>query len=289
MKLKLAILSFLLLAVLPSKAQINIWEGTSCHKRVSLTVFLPEGEPQATIIVCPGGSYYWHDKLSEGTMVAEWLASNGIAAYVLEYRVAGVADFLTGYRLVFHGNRHPDMISDLQRSISIVRDGFSGPVGVMGFSAGGHLVLCSGEFHSTSFIDSYCPSEHSLRPDFIAAVYPVVSLSNEAIVHKRSRRGLLGQSRVRNTVLRDSLSLEKHVTPSMPPVFLLNCIDDPVVDYRNSVVMYEALTSADVPALYLQFKTGGHGFGANPDKMNDETSTWQNAFLDWLRSIIHRF
>ena len=285
MKYKFLILFCLLQMSFPSWAQIDIWEGTDSHKRVLLTPVLPEGEPRAAIIVCPGGSYYWHDTLSEGSMVAEWLASNGIAAYVLEYRVAGVGDFLSGYRVLFRGNRHPDMISDLQRAICIIMEGFSGPVGVMGFSAGGHLVLSSGEFSNTSFVAGADHSGGALRPDFIAAIYPVVTLSDEAIVHKRSRRGLLGENRVGDAVMRDSLSLEKHVPPSMPPVFLLNCVDDPVVDYRNSVVMHEALEEANIPNLYLQFKEGGHGFGANPQKMTPETSTWQQSFLDWLLSI----
>lgn len=271
---------------IPSSAQISIWEGTSCHKRVLLTPYIPDN-PVAAVIVCPGGSYYWHDKLSEGSMVAEWLKSHNIAAYVLDYRVAGVADFLSGYRFILRGNRHPDMICDLLRSINLVRDSYSGPIGVMGFSAGGHLVLSAGEFYDSPFLEKYGISpEVSLRPDFIAAIYPVVSMSNEAIVHKRSRRGLLGENKVNNIALRDSLSLEKHVSSSMPPVFLINCIDDPVVDYRNSVVLYDALVQAGVPSLYLKFNYGGHGFGANAQKMNEETATWQESFLDWLSSTI---
>ena len=269
----------------PSAAQIDIWDGTSCHKRVLLTPYIPDN-PIAAVIICPGGSYYWHDMVSEGSMVAEWLKANDIAAYVLEYRVAGVADFLSGYRLVLRGNRHPDMICDLLRSIGLVREDFQGPIGVMGFSAGGHLALSAGEFHDSPFLDRYGITSPSLRPDFIAAIYPVVSLSDEVIVHKRSRRGLLGENRVRSAAMRDSLSLEKHVTSSMPPVFLMNCKDDPTVDYRNSVVMNEALTNAGVPSFYLRFNSGGHGFGANAQKLNEETSTWQEIFLNWLHSTI---
>ena len=286
MKRRVILFVCLLLAFSPLDAQVNIWEGTSCHKKVKLTPYIPQAEPLAAVVVCPGGSYFWHDLTSEGSMVGEWLSSNGIAAYVLEYRVAGVADFMSGYRFIFRGNRHPDMISDLQRSISLIRESFDCPVGVIGFSAGGHLVLSSGVLSDTSFIDRYCIPSGPLRPDFIAAVYPVVSLTNEQIVHRRSRRGLLGENRVNDASLRDSLSLEKHVKPSMPPVFLVNCIDDPVVDYRNSVAMYESLQHNNVPSLYLQFKNGGHGFGANPQKLNDETSSWQGAFLDWLSSVI---
>ncbi len=274
----------------PSMAQINIWEGTPCKARtVTLTAVLPEGEPVASIIVCPGGSYYWHDTESEGIDVAKWLAENGIAAYILNYRVAGVADYLFAYRAVLRGNRHPDMICDLQRSIELVREQYDGPVGVMGFSAGGHLVLSSGAFACTNFLERYgIEPKVSLVPDFIAAIYPVVTMSEENYVHKRSRNGLMGRSRVNDKSLRDSLSLEKHIDSAMPPVFLVNCKDDNVVEYHNSELMDSALTAAGAPHKRILYETGGHGFGANPEKLNPETSEWQEKFVSWLDTIVLR-
>ena len=107
----------------------------------------------------------------------------------------------------------------------------------------------------------------------------------EECVHKRSRRGLLGDSRTGNEALRDSLSLERHVPTDCPPVFLVNCVDDPVVDYRNSVLLDSALTAAGVNHRYVQFHTGGHGFGASERKGTAECRQWKGMFLEWIKSI----
>ena len=285
-KLILAILLLSLAA--PLFSQEKIWEGTSCrNKRVSLEAFLPEGTPRAAIIVCPGGSYHWLDEHSEGVCVAEWLQKNGIAAYLLRYRVAGKFEFAAKYRVIFRGRRHPDMICDLQRSIQLVRERYDGPVGVMGFSAGGHLVMSGGEFFRTNFLERYgITPEVSLRPDFVVPVYPVVTFTDKRYIHKRSCLGLLGEPRYRNTALRDSLSLEHHVAPDTPPVFLVNCKDDPIVEWHNSVLLDSALTVKGIPHTYLQFNAGGHGFGADPERLGPETSSWQNAFLRWFENII---
>lgn len=279
----------LILLCVPALSQEKIWEGTRCHNRsVTLTAFMPEGEPRAAVIVCPGGSYHWHDMEVEGTSVARWLASEGYAAYVLKYRVAGKFEFTSKYRSLIRGHRHPDMICDLQRAIQLVRERYDGPVGAMGFSAGGHLVMSAGEFFDTNFLSRYgIEPEVSLRPDFVAPIYPVVTFC-AAPVHKRSRLGLLGEWTVLRKEMRDSLSLEKHVKADTPPVFLLNCVDDPIVDYRNSVLLDSALTARHIPHLYTQYATGGHGFGASPKKQNEDTRNWQELFLNWLNIQILR-
>lgn len=284
-------LSILLLLILPIpslQAQEKIWAGTKCHNSsATLTAFMPEGEPKAAIVVCPGGSYHWHDMDAEGIKVAQWLASEGYAAYVLKYRVAGKFEFASKYRTFFRGHRHPDMLCDIQRAIQLVRERYSGPVGAMGFSAGGHLVMSAGEYFGTNFLARYnIEPSVSLRPDFVAPIYPVVTLSAPP-VHKRSRLGLLGEWTVLKQEMRDSLSLEKHVKADTPPVFLLNCVDDPVVDYRNSELLDSALTARGIPHLYMQYKTGGHGFGANPDRQNEYTSHWQKEFMDWIKNYGH--
>ena len=278
----------LFLVCLPAFSQERIWEGTRCHNRsVTLTAYLPEGEPRAAVIVCPGGSYHWHDLETEGTLVARWLASEGYAAYVLKYRVAGKFEFASKYRSLLRGHRHPNMICDIQRAIQLLRERYDGPVGAMGFSAGGHLVMSAGEFFHTNFLARYgIEPEVSLRPDFVAPIYPVVTLSATP-VHKRSRLGLLGEWTVFRHDMRDSLSLEKHVKADTPPVFLLNCVDDPIVDYRNSELLDSALTARRIPHLYTQYATGGHGFGASPEKQNDETKQWQPLFIEWLHEYGH--
>ena len=279
------LISLLLLFSTSAYAQQKLWEGTACRNRtVTLEAFKAEGKARAAIIVCPGGSYHWLDYGTEGVKVAQWLASEGIDAYVLKYRVAGKFEFIAKYRAIFRGNRHPDMLCDLQRAIQLVREQYDGPVGAMGFSAGGHLVMSAGEFFRTNFLRRYgIEPTVSLRPDFVAPIYPVVTLSDPRYVHKRSRLGLLGEWKTGKKHLRDSLSLEKHVQADTPPVFLLNCVDDPIVDYHNSVLLDSALTAARVPHAYIQYATGGHGFGADPSHQNAETSQWQSLFINWLK------
>ncbi|KGF43156.1 pectin acetylesterase [Prevotella denticola DNF00960] len=259
--------------------RINIWQGTTVGKTVVMTSYLAEGKDNAVVIVCPGGSYLWHDMGGEGKDVGEWLQRNGISAFVLHYRTAGVGAFLTPYRYVFRGNRYPDALNDLLRAMQYVK-AHSAELGVdasrvaaMGFSAGGHLVMSAAEL---------LPREQ--RPWFVVPVYPVVTMT-EACVHRRSRRALLGDSRLRSRQLRDLLSLERHVPADCPPVFLVNCKDDPVVDCRNSELLDSALTRQQVPHRYIQYQTGGHGFGASDHKGTAECRQWKEEFMAWFRRL----
>ena len=145
-------------------------------------------------------------------------------------------------------------------------------VGVMGFSAGGHLVLNGGE-------EVVEDQGISSRPSFIVSVYPVVTMTDEAIVHKRSRKALLGKYR-NDPDLKRKLSMELNIPSDMPPVFLVNCLDDPTVDYRNSVVMDNALTKSGIPHQYIQFPIGGHGFG-----ISSPQADWLPLFLDWFEDL----
>ena len=258
---------------------INIWQGTTVGKTVVMTSYLAEGKGNAAVIVCPGGSYLWHDIGGEGKDVGEWLQRNGISAFVLRYRTAGVGAFLTPYRYVFRGNRYPDALNDLLRAMQYVK-AHSAELGIdasrvaaMGFSAGGHLVMSAAEL---------LPREQ--RPWFVVPVYPVVTMT-EACVHRRSRRALLGDSRLRSRQLRDLLSLERHVPADCPPVFLVNCKDDPVVDCRNSELLDSALTRQQVPHRYIQYRTGGHGFGASDHKGTAECRQWKEEFMAWFRRL----
>lgn len=247
-------------------------------KSLELTPFLAVGSTEA-VIVCPGGSYFWHDMQAEGYEVGRWLQSQGISAFVLRYRTAYVPAFVTHFRLLLRGNRYPDPQDDLLQALRYVREHAdrygidSLRIGVMGFSAGGHLVMSAAEL--------FPPEE---RPAFVVPVYPVVSMTEDC-THKRSRRGLLGDSRTHNRQLRDSLSLERHVPHDCPPVFLVNCKDDPVVDYRNSVLLDSALTAQRVPHRYKLYETGGHGFGASDTKGTDECRAWKQAFIEWLDEL----
>jgi acetyl esterase/lipase len=270
---------------------LNIWEGTACTAKVKLTPYLAQGSGNTAIIVCPGGSYFWLDRSTEGVGVAEWLQLNGISAFVLEYRVGGVFGFITHHRIIARGNRYPDMLQDVQRSIQLVREHADSygidpnRLGVMGFSAGGHLTTMAGLFFDTPVLAQLgIQSEVSLKPDFIAPIYPVVSFVDPSS-HMRSCRGILGEGKAQSAVMKDSLSLERRVRPDMPPVYLMNCIDDPVVDYRNSVLLDSAMTAHGVTHRYTQYHTGGHGFGATPTKTTEEAIAWKEDFMNWLKEI----
>lgn len=242
-----------------------------------MTPYLASGRNNVAVVVCPGGSYFWHDMEAEGKAVGEWLQKYGISAFVLHYRTAGFWAYFTHYRYIFRGNRYPDALNDLHQAMRYIKErsqryGINpDSLGAMGFSAGGHLVMSAGELLQ--------PKE---RPSFIASIYPVVTMVDKC-VHKRSRRALLGDRGKNNRQLRDSLSLELHVPNDCPPVFLVNCQDDPIVKYHNSELLDSALTVHHVNHRYIQYKTGGHGFGATDYKGTAECRQWKDEFLIWLR------
>ncbi|GHT09301.1 hypothetical protein FACS189426_07310 [Bacteroidia bacterium] len=279
-------LLFLFLSVLSSSllAQntIKIWKEIKQNrqqKRSELTVYIPEKEKNTgiSIIICPGGSYRYLGMKKEGSEVAEYLQSRGIAAFVLHYRVG------------LQGNRHPVMIQDLQRSIQLVKENCReynidpDKVGVMGFSAGGHLAGISGTYFDTNFMEPLgIIPKISFKPAFVAMIYPVISMSNEEITHKRSRRNLLGY-RHRKKEMEDLMSLEKHVREDMPPVFLLQCKGDKTVDYRNSEYYDKALSEKNVKHQFLLLDENGHGFGI---RANGKATGWIDEFVEWVKSVI---
>lgn len=247
-------------------------------RKLKLTPFIPKSNPTHTaVIACPGGSYFWLDKDTEGVKVAEWLNSNGIAAFVLEYTHAGWAAF--AYHIRAKGRSFPSGYNDLRNAIEYVKKHSvnygidANRVGCMGFSAGGHLVMYAAE----QLADS------ALRPFFVAPIYPVVSMQHPC-THKRSRRGLLGEFPTKEQ--KSALSVEDHVPDNCPPVFLMNCKDDPVVNHYNSILLDSALTKHNVPHLYVRYSAGGHGFGASPEKTNSETIGWKERFIEWLYNLL---
>ena len=272
---------------------IALWEGVDMRygRQVRLYAFRPEKPNGFSIVVCPGGSYHWLDKDDEGFKVGEWLSANGITAFVLFYRTAGRFEVSFPVRFVFRGKRHPDMITDAQRALQYVGEHASeygidrDKIGMMGFSAGGHLVMSAACFHTSDFLQKAgISTDVSFRPAFVALMYPVVTME-APYVHKRSRRGLLGDDRVADQSMRDSLSLEKHIPDDCPPVFLANCLDDPVVMYQNSVLLDSALTRKNIPHTYIQYEKGKHGFGASAKKGSPECREWKTEFLTWLDSL----
>ncbi len=261
-------------------AQIRLYpEASGGRRRVEVYPYMPQGKPQALVIVCPGGSYSWLGMEDEGHAVGRWLSRNGIAALVLRYRVANVSAYVLGYRVLGVGNRYPDMLEDVEAALRyayIHADSMgvdTARIGVMGFSAGGHLAMLSAIYNDTPF-----------RPKFLVPVYPVVTMADKA-AHRRSRRGALGVWGQFDITMRDSLSVERHLDASCPPVLLIHCADDKVVHPRNAFLLDSALTAGQIPHRTITYRTGNHGFGAAQDKGTEESQQWKQAFIQWISNL----
>ncbi|MDR0363412.1 MAG: alpha/beta hydrolase [Bacteroidales bacterium] len=261
--------------------KISLWKDVDSMKRekTNLYVFKPADSlhKNVAVVICPGGSYaHLYGIKWEGFEVAQWLNENGITAFVLQYRVGK------------HKYRHPAMLEDIQRSIQWVREHAdhyqinSEKVGVMGFSAGGHLSLMSGIFCNENYLEEIgVKSDVPLKPAFIVPVYPVVSMQDD-IAHVRSRKNLLGKKI--NQEEKDKFSMELQVSKELPPVFLVTAKDDPVVDYRNSLVLKQSLDENGIFNKFLLYEKGGHGFGID-EKRGGEAAQWRQSFTEWLYEI----
>lgn len=250
--------------------------------RERITPYLPDSAANTgiAVVVCPGGSYSWLDIPTEGVAVCEWLRQNGINAYLLRYRVASVPAYIFGFRVLGIGHKWPDMLGDVETALQYVyahaeQDGVdTSRIGVMGFSAGGHLTM-----------SSYAYNRTACRPKFLVPVYPVVTFADPVLTHRRSRRGAMGVWRQWNTHMQDLLSIERNILPDCPPVFMVACEDDPVVDFRNSLLLDSALTANRVPHTFYHCAVGGHGFGASDTKGSSEARAWRPAFLNWIKTL----
>lgn len=237
--------------------------GSEDIDKPTLTIFLPiKGQANGTgIIVCPGGGYAHLATNHEGRQVANWLNSLGVAAFVLTYRL--------GPR--YH---HPVELGDAQRAIRMVREhaGEYGVapdrVGIMGFSAGGHLASTA----ATHFGEGD-------RPDFAILGYPVISMSSP-YAHKGSVQSLLGDKP--DPKLAENLSNELQVTAQTPPTFIFHTTEDKTVPVENSVLFYLALRKAGVPAEMHIFERGPHGVGLALN--NPVLAMWPELLANWLRS-----
>ena len=242
-----------------------------------------EYQSDVAVIVCPGGSYYWLSKKWEGSEVAEKLNEEGFDAFVLHYRHAGTRYFLFGPLTPIRSHHYPEALEDVKEAIRQLKALGYKKVALAGFSAGGHLVLLAGETLAKKRAEGSLPGDIP-EISLIAAVYPVVTFTEDEIMHKRSRNAFLGGKR-RNAELRDALSLEKHVPANMPPVLLVNCKDDPTVDWRNSERMDAALTAAGISHKWLHYEKGGHGFGASGEKNPHESARWIDTFVEMLKNL----
>lgn len=234
---------------------------------------LKAGSPRAAVVVLPGGSYRGVSIVKEGFDVAKQLNAYGVAAFVVKYRTPSdkhMRDKTTG------------PLQDAQRALQLVHERAHEwnvdptRIGLLGFSAGGHLASTAATQFSRPVLRGLSPDE--ARPDFLMLGYPVISF-DEAIAHKGSREMLLGVHPTREQIR--EYSSELNVTAQTPPTFIFHAADDATVPVANSLRFFEALHAAGVPSELIVFPAGGHGFGLNNSTTSDR---WIERLRDWLLS-----
>ncbi|HZW69421.1 MAG TPA: alpha/beta hydrolase [Hanamia sp.] len=249
--------------------------GKVSHVKVpTLSVFLPDPSIRngTAIIICPGGGYSYLVVNGEGSDIAKELTSNGITAFVLKYR-------LPDDRIMKDKSIGP--LQDAQQAIKIVRERAAdwkidvSKIGIMGFSAGGHLASTLSTHYSKAVIDN--PLHTNLRPDFSILVYPVISFQ-EGILHKGSKKALIGADA--DTALVNNFSNELQVTSNTPPAFLVACNDDKVVPVQNTIRYFLALHDHGVNAEMHIYEHGGHGFGLHNKTTQDQ---WIERCYHWMK------
>ena len=249
--------------------------GKVSHVKVpTLSVFLPDPSIRngTAIIICPGGGYSYLVVNGEGSDIAKELTSNGITAFVLKYR-------LPDDRIMKDKSIGP--LQDAQQAIKIVRERAAdwkidvSKIGIMGFSAGGHLASTLSTHYSKAVIDN--PLHTNLRPDFSILVYPVISFQ-EGILHKGSKKALIGADA--DTALVNNFSNELQVTSNTPPAFLVACNDDKVVPVQNTIRYFLALHDHGVNAEMHIYEHGGHGFGLHNKTTEDQ---WIERCYHWMK------
>lgn len=247
--------------------------GTQDEDKPSITPFVvPAARAVGTaVVVCPGGGYQHLATDHEGDQVARWLNSLGIQAFVLKYRLGPE----------YH---HPIELGDAQRAIRTVRTKAEeyhvqpNRIGIMGFSAGGHLASSAGTHFDAGNASAADPIDRAgSRPDFLILGYPVISFTSN--VHRGSMRALLGDNP--DPKLVELMSNELQVTAQTPPTFLFHTTADQTVPVENSIMFYMALRKAGVPAEMHIYEQGPHGVGLAAT--DEALSSWPGRLADWLR------
>jgi acetyl esterase/lipase len=250
--------------------------GTEAVDKPKITVYLapPEQATGAAVVVCPGGGYRVVAADHEGKQVAEWLNSLGVSAFVLQYRL--------GERY-----RHPAPLQDTQRAIRMVRSRAAEwrvdpkRVGILGFSAGGHLASTAATHFDDGRPEAADPIDRQgSRPDFAVLCYPVISLV-DPVAHAGSRSYLLGDPA--DPALVELLSNERQVTARTPPTFLWHTADDAGVPVENSLRFFEALHKAGVPGELHVFPHGRHGLGLAPG--DPVVGQWPALCARWMGGL----
>lgn len=252
--------------------------GEGEKDKPSLSLYLAPAEKATgiAVVVCPGGGYGGLAKDHEGHQVGLWLNQHGISGFILTYRHSPY--------------RQPVPMLDVQRAIRTVRSRAAEwkvdpkKIGVLGFSAGGHLASTA----VTHFDDGKADAEDAVeragcRPDFGVLVYPVIAFG-EPFTHKGSQKNLLGEKNDDPELVR-FYSSEKQVTEKTPPCFLIHTTEDKAVPPENSLVFYAALRKAKVSAEMHIYEKGPHGFGLGNDK-NPELKAWPDRCAAWIKGVM---
>lgn len=241
----------------------------------SLEVFAPEQANDASVLIAAGGGYKRIEMENEAYPAARWLAARGVTAFVLTYRLPR-----EGWN---NGPLAP--LQDAQRALRIIRAEAarrrldSARVGVLGFSAGGHLMgLAATRSAFASYQAADAIDGQSARPDLAALIYPVITLE-PPYDHTSSRRSLIGSHP--DAEASAEWSVETHVRPHCPPVFLVQAEDDPISDPQNTLIMAAACRKAGVPVELHRLPSGGHGFGMG--KPGTPSADWPGWWEQWLR------
>jgi len=271
----------LMAADAPAKAEpfsLKLWngrgpigEGKFEERDARITIHKAEKPNGAALVICPGGGYGGLVVGGEGHGIAAWLNKHGITGIVLEYRLPKGQPFVP--------------LLDAQRAIRVVRANARewgidpAKVGIIGFSAGGHLASTAGTHFDAGDPKAADPVDrNSCRPDFTVLVYPVVTMGK--LTHGGSRNNLLGKNP--DDKLVELFSNEKQVTEKTPPIFLAHAKDDRVVVPEHSRMLYDALKEKKIPAKYLELPSGGHGLNGYKGPMWD---AWQEQSLAWLAEL----
>jgi acetyl esterase/lipase len=223
------------------------------------------------VIICPGGGYVRQSTRREGEQYAHWLSTLGIASFVLTYRQVEFG--------------HPAPLRDVLRAVRLVRSGAAqygiapDRIGVMGSSAGGHLAASAGTLFEHPLGRTGSPLDAvSARPDFLLLMYPVIAMTGAA-AHAGSRKALLGPEPQAAEL--ELMSVERQVTARTPPTLLVHTQADQSVPVENSILFYQALTRAKVPAEMYLYEQGAHGMGMR--EALGTASTWPRRAEEWLR------
>lgn len=284
----------LLAALLPAQPPpvVPLWEGKAPHAvgdtaadKPHVTVFRPAaGKANGTaVVICPGGGYGFLADDHEGKQVAEFMNGLGVTAFVLKYRI------VTKDR---PGPLHPAPLEDAQRAIRLVRAKAAeygvNPerVGIVGFSAGGHLASSAAtHFDKGQGKGSDAIEAQSCRPDFAILAYPVISMES-GVTHGGSRNNLLGANP--DAKLVEHLSNDRQVTKDTPPTFIFHTSEDKAVLADNPVRFYLACKAAGVPCELHVYEKGKHGVGLGRDPKwtggEPSVATWPDRLADWMRS-----